>query len=503
MRTLYRASLVRTLSYPQTGEWVVVDGRHVQRVGSGEPPDADRVVDLPGTTIVPGMIDAHVHLMGIGLSLANEDVARAPSAAALLEIAKARAAEGEGVVLLRGFDESTWGDPRFPSLGELDAITERPLVIKRTDGHLGLVNSAALREADAEGAAGLGLDAQGHPTGVVSQEANDLVTTWAIGNLSDHELQGLQLRGAAVAAASGVTSLHEMSLPNETGERDLEVFLGHRSNLPVDALPIVATMDVARAIELRSSAIGGDLPVDGSLGARTAALVDPYLDGEGDGVCYYEDDQLAQFFHDGHNAGLQVGVHAIGDRAIEQVLRVWERVYGALDSRDRRHFRARRHRVEHASMATPSQIERAAMLGLAISIQPSFDLSWGQPGGLYESRLGDERADGMHAVRTMLDRGIEVGAGSDAPVLPLDPWLTVHALEHHHRADQRLSRFEAIRLHTLGSARLGHQEEKKGALEPGLHADFAAYERDPFETEETLGLRPILTVSLGREVSSA
>ena len=138
-----------------------------------------------------------------------------------------------------------------------------------------------------------------------------------------------------------------------------------------------------------------------------------------------------------------------------------------------------------------------------MSVQPAFDRYWGQPGGLYDVGLGWDRAQAMNPFRTMIERGVEVGAGSDAPVTPLDPLLAVDALQHHHSPAQRLSRSEAIRLHTMGSARLGHQEEKKGALSPGMHADFVAYDADPFEAQDLAALAPILTVSLGREVFAA
>ena len=196
-------------------------------------------------------------------------------------------------------------------------------------------------------------------------------------------------------------------------------------------------------------------------------------------------------------------MHAIGDRGIEQVLRAWERVYQTLDSRERRHFRARRHRIEHFEMVSEAQIERTAMLGVAVSVQPAFDRYWGQPGGLYEIGVGPARAATMNPFRTLLERGVEVGAGSDAPVTPLDPLLAVDALEHHHDPAQRLSRFEALRLHTIGSARLAHQEEKKGSLGHGMHADFVAYPQDPFEALALDALAPVLTVSLGREVFAA
>ncbi|HET9672127.1 MAG TPA: amidohydrolase family protein, partial [Actinomycetota bacterium] len=149
------------------------------------------------------------------------------------------------------------------------------------------------------------------------------------------------------------------------------------------------------------------------------------------------------------------------------------------------------------------QVERAAMLGLAVSIQPTFDRWWGQGGGMYEERLGPARAMAANPFRTMLERGIEIGVGSDSPVTPLDPMLAIASLEQHHESAQRLGRLEALKLHRKGSARLGHQDGRKGVLEPGMHADFAAFEDDPLEVPSVEGLRPILTVSLGREVFRA
>jgi len=504
VKTLYRADLVRTLTHPETGAWLLTDGRHVQRVGSGEPPQADRVVDLPGGTIVPGFIDAHVHLTGTGASLDNAAVEATTSAAELLALARERCSEAEGPAILSGFDESRWDRPEHPSIAELDAISgSTPLAIVRADGHVALANTAAIALAGVAGDAGVERDGGGSPTGRLTEQAVDRLARWAANALTDHQVQELQLKGAGLAAARGVTSIHEMQMPQTAGMRDLQVLLGHRERLPVDAVPIVATMDLPLVIDHGLPAVGGDLPVDGSIGARTAAVTEPYAGEGGRGVTYYEDDALAEFFHAGHTAGLQVGVHAIGDRAIEQVLQGWERVYRMLDSRERRHFRARRHRIEHCEMISPAQVERVAVLGLGVSVQPAFDREWGAPGGLYDAALGWHRAEPMNPFRMMLERGIEVGAGSDAPVTPLGPLDAIGAMQAHHEPTQRLSRLEAIRLHTIGSARLAHQEDKKGALGPGMHADFVVFERDPFETETLEGLEPILTVSLGRVVYAA
>jgi predicted amidohydrolase YtcJ len=291
-----------------------------------------------------------------------------------------------------------------------------------------------------------------------------------------------------------------MAIPPQHGRREVEVLLEHRQQLPVDVMVYVAEKDIPWIMDLGLETLGGDLSLDGSIGARTAAMSAAYVDGEGTGILYEQDDDLAQVFHNAHLGGLQVAVHAIGDQAIEQALGVWERVYRTLDSRQRRHFRARRHRVEHFEMPRNDQIERAAALGLAISVQPAFDAEWGHPGQLYERRLGTERASVMNPFSTLLGRGLEVGAGSDSPVTPLDPMYGLWSLESHHDAGQRMNREEAVRLFTIGSARLAHLEDKKGSLRPGMQADFAAYEADPLTAPEIRGLRPVLTVSRGREV---
>lgn len=503
MRTLYRASRVRTLSYPAAGEWVLVDGRHVERVGIGEAPEADRVVDLPGATILPGFVDTHVHLTGTGVHHQAPGLVSAASAAEVLAVASELVAVRAGPVYLHGWDESQWADRTLPKRAELDAVSDRPLGLARVDGHLLLANQAAIEATEAAAEPGVERDAGGEPNGRLTGRAAQAAKRWFATHLSGHDVEDLQLKAASLAVAHGVTTIHEMSMPAERGMRDLETLLGHRTRLPLDVVSYVATTDISSVIDLGLPRVGGDLPVDGSIGARTAFVRDGFVDRNDDPRGNFGDDELAQYFHDGHLAGLQVGVHAIGDAAIEQVVATWERVYQSLDSRQRRHFRARRHRIEHFEMADPHVIERAAMLGLGISVQPTFDARWGSPGGLYEQALGPERAGAMNPFRDLVRRGMEVGAGSDSPITTIDPLVGVAAFETHHDPGQRLGREEAIRVFTLGSARLAHQEDKKGSLEPGKHADFAVYDVDPLEVGSLDGVRPILTVSLGRDVYAA
>jgi predicted amidohydrolase YtcJ len=499
MRSLYRATRVRTLSHPSEGEWLLVDDRHVQRVGLGEPPEADRIVDLPGTVIIPGLIDAHVHLTGTGLQHAGPHLGAARSKDGLLRLLRDASVATDGPVLAHGYDETAWAEPSLPPIEDLDAVSGEPVIAVRADGHISLANTAAIVASEVAGAEGTERDPDGRPTGVLRAAANAAAQRWFHSSLPDHRIEQYQLEAAGLAASRGITCVHEMAIPEWRGRRDVEVLLAQRTKLPVDVVTYVATTDIPFVMDLGLSRIGGDLPLDGSIGARTAHLSEPYVDADHGGSGYLEDDELTEFLHNAHLAGLQVGMHVIGDAAIEQAVGCWERVYGALETRARRHFRARRHRLEHFEMASEGQIERSAMLGLAVSVQPTFDALWGHPGGMYEQRLGEKRAGDMNPFATLLSRGIEVGAGSDSPVTPLDPWEGVRALESHHELSQRLSRQDALRLFTAGSARLANLDDKKGRLEPGAQADFACYEVDPM-TASVDELRPVLTVSLGREV---
>ena len=499
VRSLYRAARVHTFSALGGGDWLLVDDRHVERVGTGRPPEADRVVDLPGTTILPGFVDAHVHLSGTGMVGEGLNLSEATSRRHLLDLVREHAQEAEGPILGLGMDESRWDEPALPTGADLDGISMEPIVLVRTDGYLSVANERALEASGALEREGAERTAEGRPTGLLTAEANATAQRWFFDSLPESHLQDAQLRAAGLAVARGVTCAQEMAIPDKRGRRDVEVLLGHLEDLPLDCIVYIADMDLPYVMARSFPRVGGDLFLDGSLGARTAALLSPYADEEGAGQLAYEDEKLVEFLHQAHLAGLQVGLHCIGDGAIEQALRCWERVYGSLDSRLRRHFRARRHRLEHFEMASLHQVERAAALGLAISIQPGFDAAWGHQGGMYERRLGRERAWQMNPFRTLVARGLEVGAGSDTPVTPLDPMHAIWALENHHDPTQHLSREEAIRLHTIGSARLAHLE-KKGKLEPGAAADFAAYEVDPFDVADVRGLRPVLTVSRGRDV---
>jgi len=510
-----------------TAEAVAVIGDKIVAVGSVSDIEAWRgpateVIDAGGHLLLPGFNDSHVHFTDGSAQLTNVQLKDASSiedfAQRIADHAK-KLPPGEWV-LGGNWDDQGFAQPRLPTKEDIDRLTPNtPVFVTRYDGHMSVANSAALRLAgvtaktkDVLGGV-IVRDKRGEPTGLLKDAAMSYVYK-VMPPMSRETLVSTIRAGLRHAASLGVTSVQHMNPSYD----DISVYaeLASRGELTtrVYAAPMEtewqdqAKIGVRHAFGsswLRIGALKGY--ADGSLGSSTAYFFDAFTDDPKNRGLLSDEMQslpaIRERFIKADAANLQLCIHAIGDRAIEQVLSTWERVYAALDSRERRHFRARRHRIEHFELPSADPRERAAMLGLAVSVQPTFDRLWGQGGGMYEERLGPARAMAAHPIRTMLERGIEVGVGSDSPIAPLDPMLAIAALEEHHEPAQRLTRLEALKLHRVGSARLGHQETKKGALEPGRHAHRAAYDQDPLEVESVRDLRPVLTVSLGREVFRA
>jgi predicted amidohydrolase YtcJ len=259
MKTLYRATRVYTLSHPAVGEWVLVDDRHIERVGTGEAPAADRTAELPGATIIPGFIDTHVHLTGTTLSEIGIPLEQARSGEELLGLTAEELTHRPTKVLAHGFDESTWERPDLPTLAQLDELGDVPVILIRADGHIALANTPAMMESGCQEEDGVDRGPDGRPTGIVLRAANRRLQRWFHQALSDHELRELQLQAASRAASRGVTCVHEMAIPQSQGRRGVEVLLDHREQLPVDVVAYVAEKDIPWVMDLGLETLGGDL----------------------------------------------------------------------------------------------------------------------------------------------------------------------------------------------------------------------------------------------------
>lgn len=467
-----------------TAEAVAIKGDRILAVGANEDLKAlkgarTKLVDLRGKTVVPGFIDAHAHLTRHGLDLLRLDLSETKSLKSLTEAVKkrAKASAPGGWVIGHGWDESRWPEPVYPTRDDLDAAApQNPVLIRRVDGHLCVVNTMAMGSLSVPlNAPGVHVDDTGKRSGVLTETAAED----AYGSLPfdlDEALRGYA-EASQEAFALGVTSVQQTS--DATDVRVLRTaqrrgIAGPRVYLkllppllePAASLGLQAGLGDER---VRYGAI--KVYTDGSLGARTAAIGHEYADQPGNTGLLLEDPaKLAALVERAHAAGFQVALHCIGDRAITACLDAIEAAVKKAPRKDHRH------RLEHFEYATDEQVARAQKLGVIASVQPNFIGQWGQPGQMYEARLGKDRARMLNRYRIMADMGLRLAFGSDH--MPVGPLFGIHWAVNAPNKEQRLEPDEAVRAYTLDAAYASFEEHLKGSLEPGKLADIAVVNGD-------------------------
>ena len=500
----YRAERVRTLTYPQTGKWVLTDGRHVERVGSGDPPQADRVLDLPGATDRPGL-HRRARPPDVDRRRPRERGTWRrphPPGNSWRSPAPGVPAARDPPVLLSGFDETRWDRPEHPALSELDAVSGSvPLVIVRADGHIALANAAAIEAADVAGLAGAERDAGGALTGRLTRRRGSEPLDLRRAHGSPGPGTPAECGGPGVFARhhhgprDADAPRHGAARPAGLPGPSASPARGRRAHRRHDGPPARDRPRLrgrrwrppGRRVDRRAH--GGPDPPLRRRGAGTVSPTTRTTNWRSSSTPVTD-------------AGLQVGVHAIGDRGIEQVLSAWERVYQTLDSRERRHFRARRHRIERFEMVSEAQDRahrHAGDRGLGAACVRRI---LGTRGALRDqprtrARRDDEPVPVPAGTAPRRGCGLRLSRSPRSiPCSPSRPWssITPHPAALPRRGDPPAHRRER-------TPRASGGEE--GVLGPGMHADFVAYTADPFEAPELDDLEPILTVSLGREVFAA
>jgi len=476
-RYLLHGGHVYSPSDPFATAMLIIDGR-VAWIGSdaGAAVHSDSVeamFDLDGSLVTPAFVDAHVHLTALGLSITGLDLSGIASSEELLR-RLADAVEGQpltSVIWGHGWDDSGWSSAP-PTREQIDAASGgRAVFLSRVDAHSALVSSALVdRNPDVRRADGF------DPEGIVTRDANLILRAAASESIPDKQRQAAQRAALERAASRGIASVHEMGGPGISSAIDLASALSLGQD--PDHVEVIGywgeILGLELAAELGAHGCAGDLFVDGSLGSHTACLREPYADdATTSGVAYLETQVIAEHIRACTEAGIQAGFHVIGDAAMDRVI---AGLSAAAQHVGDEALRRCGHRVEHAEMLDAEAMNALSRWGVTASMQPSFDAAWGGAAGMYVDRLGPQRARAMNPFASVLQHGVPLAFGSDAPVTALEPWEAVRAAAFHHQSEHRVSTRAAFAAHTRGGRRAARQESREpGVLQEGAPATFAVW----------------------------
>jgi predicted amidohydrolase YtcJ len=464
---------------------VVVEGNRITAVGSRRDtriPGGAEIIDATGKTVVPGLIDSHTHFLGMGYSLTHLQLSNARSMGDIVEglrnyisarsLAKCKWVQG------RQWDDQNLKEGRYPTRHDLDPVSpDNPVALTRICGHMITLNTRALEACgitrDTPNPSGglVDKDECGEPTGIL-RDARGLVTSHIPPPTHEELRQGLR-DAAALAHSLGCTGVTDCSRPDESAPQ-------------LSTKPYV---DARRENDLRIRCHvmtwyprewSGDqwltfgtlkIGIDGSAGAQTALMYQPYANNPTTcGVYVGDQERNKRVVAEQHAKGGQVAIHAIGDRACTEAI---DRIEEALKVKPRLDHR---YRIEHFEYPIEADIERARRLGVVASMQPNFVGEWGWPGGMYESRIGEERLARGNPYRSLLDLGFHMPFGSDG--MPFHPLYGVWSAVNHPQPGSRITVEEAIRCFTLEGAYVTREEAIKGSIERGKLADISIFDGD-------------------------
>ena len=472
------------------------DGRVKQLLDRRDkrPRDVDFQFDGKGQTLIPGFFDAHGHVMGMGFGALTLDLSGTRSLAeALAKIARYAADNpNRQWIIGNGWNQESWGLGRFPTAAELDAIVpDRPVFLSRVDGHAAWVNGSAMKAAGIlagtkSPSGGTIEKVGGKPSGIFVDAAMDLFSQ-AIPAPRPVESDLALGKAQEILLANGVTSIADMG----TTMQDWQSFrrAGDAGQLKIRIISYAAGIDNMIAIggpgpspwlyddHLRLA--GVKLYIDGALGSRGALLKRPYADRPGEsGLAMLTSAQLKNKMSRAAMDGFQTAVHAIGDKANDEIL-------SAIEELRYTYKGDRRWRVEHAQIVDPADIKRFVATGTIASMQPVHQTS---DRLMAEARLGPDRLAGAYAWKSLLDSGAKLAFGTDVPVESSDPFAGLAAAMTREDAagqpfggwmpSERLNREQAWQAYTNGAAYAAFAEDRLGSLEPGKRADFLIVDRD-------------------------
>ena len=485
--------LTMNLSQP-SAEAVAVKGDRIIQVGANNEVskligENTRVISLEGKTVVPGLIDTHIHVADFGKILAWIDLEDVGSITAVQSRLSKRITEtpkGKWV-LGKGWDQNRFADKRLPTRFDLDKVSpDNPVVFYHQSGKLCIANSKALAAAGAPQQAntvpsGVGISEEtGEPTGILRDDAMNLV--WrVVPEPSEDDLLSAAAAACRKIVEAGVTSIHWIVLSPVEISIIRKLYAQHRLNLrvyaitPANLLNDLPSSEVGNGLTNETLKFGGVVIfTDGYLAARTAALSQPYSDNNASSTgLLYTQEELNALAAKVQKADLQLVIHAVGDKAVDAALTAIE----ALDAAGK----SRRNRIEQAAVLNEALVKRMKKQQVFVSVQPKVVASEFSVWSAAE-RLGAERARWLFPLKTLLRNGVRVVSGSDCPMEPLNPLSGIQAaVTRKPFPEESVTVDEALRMYTVDAAYASFEEKLKGSIEAGKLADFTVFSSDPHE----------------------
>ena len=469
-----------------------------------------KIVDLEEKTVTPGFIDTHVHIRGFGRSLTTIDLTGVNSIKEIQQKLKEQVQRTprDKWIFAHGWDQERLKEKRYPTKQDLEKSSpNNPVTLRRVCGHICVVNSKALELAnitkETKSPPGGKIDKNPQtrePTGILRENAMDLMQK-IIPEPDENEIMEACILACQKAVEAGLTGVHWII--DSPTEISVIQKLRAQNKLPLRVYILVPVKFLDHLIKLGlHTGFGNNMMrigcikilADGSLGARTAALNEPYSDQpETKGMMLYTPEKLSRLVTKAHKACFQLAIHAIGDHTVEIVLNALEE---ALSRVPRENYR---HRIEHASVLNEKAIQHMKKLNLIASVQPHFVVSdfWAA------DRVGSERARWVYPFKTLIKEGITVTGGSDCPVEPINPLLGIQAaVARRTSPEERIAVDDALRIYTINAAYASFEENTKGSIEAGKLADLVVLSENPLavEPDKIGGIEVEMTIVGGKVV---
>ena len=475
---------------------------HILTEAENLPREGIRVIDGNGRTLLPGLIDAHGHILSYGRLLLQVDLGGSLSETEAAQRVADFYSNNEELEWIqgRGWNQVLWESNEFPGADSLDlVVSDKPVWLRRIDGHAGWANTKAMelagvtRESEDPNGGQIIRDENGYPTGVFIDTAMNYIAS-QIPTSTTEELKNALSMAMNRLASYGLTAVHDAGVSSQTIAAYKQ--LAEEGPLPIRVNVMLAASDPLFLDRLEEGYFRSDddtltinsvkIVGDGALGSRGAALIEDYSDdSDNRGLLRYNDERLEYLMRVAMNGGFQVNTHAIGDNANMKVLDNYERLISETDSRNLRH------RIEHAQILRYEDILRFAKLGVIPSMQATHATS---DKNMAQDRIGEVRIQGAYAWRKLMQADTLIANGSDFPVESPDPFWGLHASVTRQDQsneppggwlpDERMSLEEAFASFTVNAAFAGHQENLLGTLEAGKKADFIIIDRDIFKIPE-------------------